>query len=91
MSKPTQVIDNKHLPTTVIIEVWCEVVSVVSLEQVPAEHDLIETEVKLLFCYQDLDKESKLYPNELKFTEVLLSQKKRVLEKEAHVRKARRG
>lgn len=33
----------------------------------------------------------KLQPNKLKFTAVLLSQKKRVLEIEAHIRKAWRG
>ena len=41
-------------------------------------NDMIKAEVKSLFCCQVLDEESKLYLNELKFTAVLPSQKKRL-------------
>lgn len=61
-----------------ITEVCYEAGLVTSLEQVPVMNDTTDLQVKLLSSYQALGEESKLYPNELKFTALLISPKKRL-------------
>lgn len=67
LSKPTQVLGNRNLQTAVT-EVWCGTELVSSLEQLLVMNTIVETKDKLVFYYQAFDEESKLYPNELKFS-----------------------